>query len=321
MTPEEMRISISKSKRRQKIYIGIILFMFTGFPLISKVIAIPLYTMGFNASIATFLLRITQFVPFFVIVPGFLVVKEYRFCKKIQPEYENSLKRTIAFPILNKYLYNYRYSDSKGFTKGFIDSLGVYPNNANIFRSNDKIEGSYNNVYIERADAYLKYETGSGKNKRVYKYFEGQVYSLEFNKNFLSGARIIDKSDMYAKHENSSIVYKINDRYVEMENEEFNKRFKVISYDQNEVFYLLTPRVMETMLQMKKQLNKQVNFCFIDNKLVICIKTNTDSLSINYNKSSAEDNARLEAELENEMQLILQLVDAFDLDSDMFQSK
>jgi hypothetical protein len=55
--------------------------------------------------------------------------------------------------------------------------------------------------------------------------------------------------------------------------------------------------------------------------LVICIKTNTDSLSINYNKSSVEDNARLEAELENEMQLILQLIDAFDLDSDMFQSK
>jgi hypothetical protein len=76
---------------------------------------------------------------------------------------------------------------------------------------------------------------------------------------------------------------------------------------------------MEAMLEIKNKLNKQVNFVFLDNKLVIFLETHKDSLEVNYEVQSDVDNIHLENEAKSEISTIVEFIDMLELETTIFK--
>lgn len=108
---------------------------------------------------------------------------------------------------------------------------------------------------------------------------------------------------------------------VEMENVDFNKVFKVYANNDVEAFYLLTPQIMETMIDACAIKRSVVNFAFTKNKLVINFNTNSDSLRIPFDKMGKEDRDEMLKEARREMEFIVRLIDIFNLENDIFKAE
>lgn len=317
MILDEKREIVANSKKKVKKCLLITFALFFGGPIFAKLILFIFSIIFSNSPGLIDLANIFQLTPFLAAIPIFMLLKELAFCSKVQREYEGLLKTAVLLPVFSESLDNCQYDNEKGFTKNFIHTTDIYPQDFNIYKSNDMITGAYHDVNIERADVLIQKESGSGKNKTTYTYFKGQVYSFEFNKTFYFDLQVIDKTDLYALKRLQKLIFNFDK--VEMESEAFNKHFKVFGYEENEVFYILTPKLMEAMLEIKNKLNKQVNFVFLDNKLVIFLETHKDSLEVNYEVQSDVDNIHLENEAKSEISTIIEFIDMLELETTIFK--
>lgn len=100
--------------------------------------------------------------------------------------------------------------------------------------------------------------------------FQGIFISASFNKYF--------KEKTFVLSEKSTSVFKkikgqllSNFKKVKLEDIEFNKDFFVLSSDQVEARYILTPSLMQRILNYKKKTKKNISFSFVDNRLYCSI--------------------------------------------------
>jgi len=100
--------------------------------------------------------------------------------------------------------------------------------------------------------------------------FSGVFIDSSFNKTFSSETFILPKNF-------SSFIQKIkrnflqNTQTVKLEDIEFDKEFTVLSTDQVDVRYILTPNLMQRILEYKKSTKKGISFSFINNRLYCAI--------------------------------------------------
>jgi hypothetical protein len=179
----------------------------------------------------------------------------------------------------------------------------------------------YKNIKVKRADVVAKHITGTRKKRKVKTYINGQVYVLTFNKEFKSKVQVMHKYTDYIPKEKNAEGERVPRPKVEMENTDFNSVFKVYANNDIEAFYLLTPQIMETMIDACAIKKSVVNFAFTKNKLVINFNTNSDSLRIPFDKMGKEDRDEMLKEARREMEFIVRLIDIFNLENDIFKTE
>ena len=101
---------------------------------------------------------------------------------------------------------------------------------------------------------------------------------------------------------------------VELEDVEFDKRFKVASENQIEARYLVTPAFMDRLKSLQTAFGtKNVKCSFFDDKIMFAISTNKDLFEVG-TLTVPLNNSKQMTEFFNELSSILQLIDYFKLD-------
>lgn len=182
-------------------------------------------------------------------------------------------KDNFVLGALREVFGNVTYNPMHGFSEHDVAKTGVIQM-GNRFSSEDYVEGSYDGVHFRQSDVVVKRETGSGKNRHTYIHFNGRLFEFDCPQPENVSTLMFSKNYQYPGR-GLGLGYE----KIKMENEAFNKRFKIKAAREIDAFYILTPHMMECVDRILVKA-KSVGLHFANNKLY---------LGINYGGKGAFD--------------------------------
>ena len=102
--------------------------------------------------------------------------------------------------------------------------------------------------------------------------FRGFFFIADFNKNF-QGQTVVFR--------NSWFKLNLGKQRVKLENPNFEKQFDVFSTDQVEARYILTPNLMERLLELDSRFPGKITVSFRDSSVIIAIPDQTNHFETN----------------------------------------
>ncbi|MNJ86068.1 hypothetical protein D3C87_35510 [compost metagenome] len=161
----------------------------------------------------------------------------------------------------------------------------IFPKRADRYRAEDTISGKFDLTSFSFGEIHTEYKTVStdknGTRKETWHtIFKGMFFVSDFNKDF-HGETMIDADTM------ERYLGKLGRRFqkwnpsrtgdlVKLENPEFEKKFAVYSTDEQECRYILTPSLMERLLEMTKKINFNMAISFRNKQMYIAVSNNMD---------------------------------------------
>jgi hypothetical protein len=232
------------------------------------VIGIILAVLGF---ILAFMVEDIQFIGFILIVIALIVIAVgYGKFNALSKEFKNKYLREL----INKTFDNAEYYPDRG-----IDKDRVYATNlvkrADRYHTEDLIKGDVEGVKFETCDLKLEERhvrhTKNGTQVYYVTYFLGRFFEFEFPKEFKSKIIVTESGLM---------TFFSSFKKLEMESVEFNKKFKTYAQNEHDAFYVLTPHLMEAILELEQSNPGTIALLFTGNKLNITINNNRNTFEM-----------------------------------------
>ena len=248
------------------------------------------------------------FLGFIAIITGsvLIIIGSNRF-SKVAREFKDACMQEI----IDQVLPNAQYSYNMGIPLSEVYKDGLLKR-ADRAYSEDLITGNIKGVSFKTCDLKLeerRVRTDSKGNTTVtyVPYFIGRYFVFDFNKNFKGD--IVITEGMLPKTFRGL-------KKIELESEEFNKKFKTYAVDDLSAFYVLTPHLMVSLLELEKNNPGCISISMNSNKLCMAINNNRDTFSVKLNRKI--DNMLVEL-FKAEMNVINEIVDEMNLNNKIFK--
>lgn len=149
------------------------------------------------------------------------------------------------------------------------------------YNGDDLISGVIDKTDFKCSELHTEYVThttdSEGKRKEEWHtIFKGLFFHADFNKDFKARTYIAPDGAEKLLGKFAHNLQKLSNKgdLVKLENQEFEKMFKVHSTDQIEARYILTPTIMEALVNLRKQINRSMHLSFIGNRVFCAISFN-----------------------------------------------
>ena len=255
---------------------------------------------------------------FLLIMIGFVVTIVMLICgSKLLKNYKKYYKDVFIKSVIQLAFPGATYEPEQGFPKAMISETGLMLM-GNIYHSEDYIRGVCNDVEFERADMLIQDEsTDSDGNTYTTTYLRGRWMIFESNKTFTADLQIIQKGFGYAKKKKGFFTRKTERRHeLKTEDEQFNRMFQCMCQDDGEAFYLLTPGVMQSLMQLAQTMDGKVMVGFVDNRIHVAVNSNKDSLEPPVMHAVSDKEV---AEVQNEIRAVTSFIAGLKLERKIFQ--
>ena len=166
--------------------------------------------------------------------------------------------------------------DPGGAIKDIKCHFARLPFNYDRFSGSCHVVGTHRGVQFEFSNIDLTIVHDAGKRKeRETSVFRGQWLIVTLAKTAKSRVVV---SSLYSDSNNTVSASGYNGKvFVNMENEAFNVRFIVIADDTITAFYVLTPAIIEYIIEVDQMVDARTHFCFESNHLHIFLGTRYES--------------------------------------------
>jgi hypothetical protein len=225
------------------------------------------------------------------------------------------------------------YKPTSSLTVQHFTSMDLFNESASTWNSEDEVSGRKNNV------TYALHEVRAGRrdnssrarlgltsslvlfaalkatkqDQRIF--FRGLIVKLDFNKNFAGHTVVIPDTEgqilggLFGESESRR-----KKSIVRMENVDFEKMFSVYSTDDQEARYLITPKLMELVMEAQGLLGAQLRLCFKENSLFVTVPQDKDRFEVNMFGGAVTLETAV-GDLVEVVNLAEKLVDALDLET------
>lgn len=231
--------------------------------------------------------------------------------------FEHSAKEAIKgcmtdaalLPALNEVFDKVRYSAEDHIPEGVIRNTGMgFDFSIDKISGSDYVKAEYKGVSVEMSDITLftvsTYTDDDGDETETEKRrFEGLWLICDFHKHF--------SADLLLR-ERDGVADKLLKKGIKTENDSFNKQFYIESESEHDVFYILTPHMMEYIQAMDKKAGGRTYMRFKkEGKLILALDTGRDFFEINnVRKASAES---IREQFVSEVRYVTDLIDELKL--------
>lgn len=192
-------------------------------------------------------------------------------------QYKYEVKQVLVNAVLSESFSDLTYSPN-GLAQERFDAAELFNHYTN-YTSNDLIRGRYQGRAFICSDVYINEVRSTGKTTTVVDIFKGHFFILDIARQTSSLTQVYPK--VFFGNDNHSGGF-FDDtpktEKIHLESVEFNREFVVYCEDGQEAFYLLTPKVMQILLDLKKRLDLSVSF--YDNKIYVAIADRYDPFEI-----------------------------------------
>ncbi|MBI5225494.1 DUF3137 domain-containing protein [Candidatus Micrarchaeota archaeon] len=196
----------------------------------------------------------------------------------IKGKYVSAFKRNVIAKIIASYNPLFEYLPTSGIGAAEFNSSKIFQTIPNIYSSEDMIKGTAGKTKMVFSEIDAKKETGSGKHRKVTPIFHGLFFIADFNKNFKTPTFVFpDSGSSFFGNLISDFLQATNiakSQLVKLEDPEFEKYFTVYCADQIEARYILSPSLMQRIVEFRKKVGKEVLISFINSDINIAIRMN-----------------------------------------------
>ncbi|MBO4494269.1 MAG: DUF3137 domain-containing protein [Clostridiales bacterium] len=247
----------------------------------------------------------------------FVAIFHFAVYRKKLNEYRNFYKTHYVYEMVRQVIPDAIYQPEYGFPSQQISQTGLMQM-GNIYKSEDYIRGTYNNVAFERSDILIQNETNDSEgHSSTTTYLRGRWMIFESNKNFEADLQIIQQGFGYARKRTSIFTKKAERRHAfKTEDAMFNKMFKCLCQNEVEAFYLLTPGLMQGLMQLASQSDGKIMIGFVDNQLHVAINSRKDHLEPPIYHSPNNDDIM---QVQREINAVTSFVEGLNLDRQIFK--
>lgn len=238
------------------------------------------------------------------IVIVFLILYTLVLVRKIMPIYENRckkyekvLKETAVPQILNDCFESWSFQPEKGYTEEEFLETGIQPHRNIIeFKSSDWLEGEYKGVYFRQADLMMTCSADFNSKRSTTTVMDGEMLCIH-------NPRYAERP-VFVSTNCDFMIFNETYRYVDLEEREFNLTYRASAENQEDVFYFLTPPVMERMMELSR-IDKGVMFVF-NKEYVYVLRDGRKGIFYVNNKGTVEQDIEHAYE---DMRQIQQIID------------
>lgn len=184
------------------------------------------------------------------------------------------------------------------------------------YSSSDYIKASYKNIIFEQADVSITKEVSdSDGGTRIITLFDGQWLIFKFDKTFIADFQVYHKDISITTTGN---LYRKNRlQKVELEDESFNNIYNIYAENPVNVFYVLTPPIVEKMKTIRSVIRGRLIFCFVNNELHIGLYNHKDFFEHNvYQKIEFDETADL---IKKDLSVVMSFIDLLIVNENLFR--
>ena len=247
----------------------------------------------------------------------FLIFVDFAIVSAINSGFKNKYKNKFMQSLLpiavQSILTNVVVDVNRGISRALIDSTHSM-STGDIFSSNNYVSGYYKDIKAEMSDVHIQDESTDSDGHTTYTtIFRGQWMIFDFNKYFKSNIQVWEKKVF------GSISKRVSFKQhkVEMEDIDFNKKFKVIADNDLDAFYILTPRIMERIKEVEQAINGTLLMVFLNNQLHVGVYNNKTTFKLNVRKKiNFEEFATNSIK---DLDAIVKFIDILELDNNLFK--
>lgn len=210
---------------------------------------------------------------------------------KIKPKlllFKDAYKEKVMVPMLKSIDQSLALQPDSGISRSdFINSLlfSLYPH---IYHSEDYVWGRIDKTAFYFSEVTAAYEARSGNQRSQTSFFKGIIFRADFNKNF-EGLTIVRANNLSVAIQHSRYAggaqIEMPTSKIEMENIAFNERFMLKSTNEVEARYLLSPVLMEKLIELDKKCKSRITVTFIRNSIYIAFPMSEQFFEPKINKS------------------------------------
>ncbi len=191
--------------------------------------------------------------------------------KRIRVSYKEGLIR----PMISFISQDLSYHPTSCISQSDYQTSGIFTQGVDRYNGDDLVEGKLDSTFVKFSEVHSEYETrDKDGNSQWHTIFKGIFLVADFNKNFKGKTYVLP--DLAEKWFGSlgKMMQKANfsrPQLVKLEDPVFEKAFVVYGTDQVEARYILSPKLMEDIMALKKKAGT-ISLSFVNSQVNIAIK-------------------------------------------------
>lgn len=200
-------------------------------------------------------------------------IKIHKIRKAIKLKYkEEVIKEMVHFvdPSLS-------YNATSFISQGEFSGSKIFIQGIDRYKGDDLVQGTIGKTDVRFSELHAEYYTrDKDGNKQYHTIFKGIFFIADFHKDFVGETMVLPDTAEKLFGKLGTMFQKMNisrPDLVKLENPEFEKAFAVYGTDQVEARYILTPALMERIMDFKKKSGK-IHLSFLHSKVYIAISVN-----------------------------------------------
>lgn len=217
-------------------------------------------------------------------------------------------KIEVLKPLFESIVPGITYDPDQGLDASLVYEI-EYIKKASRYHSEDYLSGEMNGVKFQSSDVKLEEmhprHTKNGTQEYYVTYFLGRVFKFDFNKKFIGSLEVLEKQTPQSKTYHK----------VELESIQYNEIFKTFTSNDETAFYVLTPQMIEALIQLEDRHHGDIGLFFKGQYMYITIHNKLDTFDLKLFKDV--DKSVIQTS-KDDLLLIKDIVQALKLNEDIF---
>jgi hypothetical protein len=195
-------------------------------------------------------------------------------------KYRKEYKQRVVKKVVQLINPKFRYEPNKYISIDKYIKSKIFDNYVNKAIGDDYVYGKVDKTIFEFSEFIAQYEyedkdERGKKVKRIENKFNGLFFLADFNKHIHGETFVMpDNAERLLGKFGQNFQKNTKGKLVKLENPEFEKLFAVFSTDQTEARYILTPAIMEGIVNLRKKIGRTIYLSFIGEQVYCAIDFN-----------------------------------------------
>jgi hypothetical protein len=202
--------------------------------------------------------------------------------------FKKTFKELVTKKIIEKFFPMLSYDGKSGLSSILYTSSNIFRTHYDRYIAEDLIQGKLGSTYLEFSEVHTQYKTTTytskgGTRTQWHTIFKGVFVFADFHKNLLSETYVFpDVAESWLGNWVGGALQKLSGamsnrgQRQQLDNPEFESKFVVYGKDPQETRYVLTPKMMESILRLETNWGSRPYFSFKDGKVYIALPTSKD---------------------------------------------
>jgi len=227
------------------------------------------------------------------------------FANRARLELKKSYKGIVVRRMVAALGKGLSYTPDSTISRATFENMDLFSERGDKFESEDQVAGRKGEVPYALHEVRVRRKEKSSRNRVMFGgggaqliaigidafgsrtlnkgnlIFSGLVVQLDFNKNFRGHTVVVPDTEaqilggLFGESERRK-----SKSIVRLENPDFEKQFAVYSSDDQEARYLITPKLMELILEAQALLGAQLRLCFMNSNLWVTVPQDKDRFDV-----------------------------------------